>query len=132
MRRGPLTLFSGLVLMIAFAGVAAFAQHEVVFQAPFEFRAGNQVLPAGNYVIRVPYTNVQDVTLSSEATGKTIFLPFTTRLGPRDLTEGEAVFDRVGDVAYLSEIYIPGMDGFAFPGAPVEHSHTKVKLQKRK
>lgn len=52
---------------------------------------------------------------------------FTTRLSPREGEPGEVVFDRVENDLYLSEIYIIGMDGFFFQGAPGKHKHLVVK-----
>lgn len=38
------------------------------------------------------------------------------------------VFDKVGDLYYLSEVWIPGYDGFLLYSAKEKHTHARVKL----
>jgi hypothetical protein len=132
MSRRSLTVFGGLVLVMTFVSAAARTQTELSFQAPFEFRAWKTVLPAGRYDIRISGPDQGEVTLTSEATGKTIVVPYVTRLARRDSNEGEVVFDTAENVSYLAEIHFPGLDGFAFAGAQGKHTHTKVRLQGKK
>ncbi len=54
-------------------------------------------------------------------------IKFATRLSPREGQEGRVVFDKTDSGLYLTEIYIIGMDGFFFQGAPGKHKHLVVK-----
>jgi hypothetical protein len=132
MSRRSLTVFGGLVLAVTFVSAAARAQDELSFQAPFEFTAWKTVLPAGRCDVRVSGLDQAEVTLTSEATRKSIVVPYVTRLARRDSNEGEAVFDTAQNVSYLAEIHFPGLDGSAFAGAQGKHTHTKVPLKGKK
>jgi hypothetical protein len=44
--------------------------------------------------------------------------------------EGSAVFDVIGNDHYLSEIYVPRLDGFCFKGASAQHTHLIIKSKK--
>ena len=46
----------------------------------------------------------------------------STRLGAPAVS-----FDRVGDAYFISEVWIPGRDGFLLSGTMVPHTHVTVK-----
>jgi hypothetical protein len=56
--------------------------------------------------------------------------PVVTRLSPRTGEEAEVVFDVVGTDHYLSEVYMPGFDGYLLKAAESQHTHMKVKAKK--
>jgi hypothetical protein len=52
-----------------------------------------------------------------------------TRIAEPDppASEAKVVFDKVGDVYYLSEVWMPGSDGFLLMATKEKHTHVKVK-----
>lgn len=127
--RHPIRVFSTLVAVAitTFASVAH-AQVEVVSSVPFAFKVGNTVHPAGHYTLR---TNDADMTIQiTPAHGKQTVALVETRLGAPEhpLGEGRLVFDKVGDVYYLSEVWTPGDDGFLLHATKAKHTHVAVKV----
>jgi hypothetical protein len=55
-----------------------------------------------------------------------------TRLGATEPPAAEArlVFDKVGAVSYLSELWMPGSDGYLVHAAKGKHTHVSVKATK--
>ncbi len=50
-----------------------------------------------------------------------------TRIAQVGTSEPVVVFDKAADgTCYLSEVHMPGIDGFTFRGAPAKHTHVKV------
>ncbi len=99
---------------------------------PFAFAVSATDLPAGQYEILVEDPSIGTLLLKNTATGKNTLVPFSTRLAMRDGDQDEMVFDRAGDKYYLSEIHISGSDGYFIPGAPGPHTHSKVKIDKKR
>ncbi len=122
MKKSTLTICV-LVFAVVTWGTLAYAE-TLVANIPFSFKAVGKEYPAGKYRIEV---NVQSevIKLMNEATGQGALLPFTSLLSERD--EALVVFDKKGDQYYLSEVYIPGIDGYEFKGATGKHTHVKVK-----
>ena len=115
-----------LTLVTAFIGVYAYAGELTVnIQQPF--KAGGKEFPAGHYRILADSENNDYVNLVNLDTKTDDEIQFTTRLSPREGEWGEVVFDKVENDMYLAEIYIVGMDGFFFQGAPGKHRHLVVK-----
>lgn len=96
-----------------------------VFDIPFAFYADKALMPAGTYEIRPNFegTSIEIRNIK----GPTITLvPAITSLSPRPLPEAAVVFDVLGSDHYLSEFYLPGVDGQAFNGAPGKHKHEVI------
>ena len=92
------------------------------------FTVGGKSFPAGHYKIFAEAENDQFVHIQNLGTKTGLSdIRFDTRLSERKGEEGSVVFDKVGNELYLSEIYIIGMDGFFFKGAPGKHKHLVVK-----
>jgi hypothetical protein len=49
---------------------------------------------------------------------------------PSGNTAPMLVFDKVGDRHYLSEVWMPGLDGFLLQARAEQHSHRLVKGKK--
>jgi hypothetical protein len=114
-----------LALMVMLAGSFVYAG-ELTVNVKQPFKAEGKVYPAGRYRIladdesdRIDLLNL-DTKTSNE-------IRFTTRLSERKGEWGEVVFDKVENDLYLAEIYIVGMDGFFFKGAPGKHKHLVIK-----
>jgi hypothetical protein len=80
-------------------GQAMAQDHAVQATIPFEFRAGNKVLPAGTYTIATGTDNLIVITNHDQPAVVTVAL----RDG-RDSRKQELVFDKYGDRYFLREI----------------------------
>jgi hypothetical protein len=130
--RHPLRI---LVVLLAYAvmcgATIAAAQDGLTFDTSFAFRLGTQVHQPGNYVVRV--TNSEMELTVTSAKGAANQAAVVTRLAEPDsqMSEGRVVFDKVGDVYYLSEVWIPGSDGYLLHVTKEKHTHVKVKAIKK-
>ncbi len=129
MKGSSLVISAALLLILGICASLAYAD-TVVADIQFPFMAGGKEYPAGKYQIDTG-AQMEELILRSEATGKGGLLPFTTRLSQREPDKTELVFDKAGDKYYLSEIYMPGIDGFELKGASGKHTHIKVKANKK-
>lgn len=100
----------------------------VVANISFEFHAGDKVMPAGTYEFK-PDIAKSVVRLVNMKTNDTIMAQVLTRISQRSGNESLVVFDQVNTQYYLSEIHIPGIDGFHLTGAPGPHTHVTVKAK---
>jgi len=116
------------VCAVLLSGGLAWAGDEVVAKVPFAFIVdGTKTLPAGRYDIKAEGSNQAPVTIRNLDNGKENALMVQTRLAQTGNSEPTVVFDKAEDgTYYLSEVHMPGIDGFAFQGAPGKHTHAKV------
>lgn len=124
MKKPRLVVLAFTLLTFAIGASLAYAEALVV-NIDFPFTAGKAAFPAGKY--RIENSPTEEITIRNMDTGKGGMVPFTTRLSSREDSQGLVVFDKEGDHYYLSEIYMPGIDGFAVKGASGKHAHVKVK-----
>ena len=80
-------------------GQAMAQDHAVQATIPFEFRAGNKVLPAGTYTIATGTDNLIVITKHNQPAVVTV----ASRDG-RESRKQELVFDKYGDRYFLREI----------------------------
>jgi hypothetical protein len=121
-----------LAATIAAGATAAYAQGAVVSEVPFAFKLGNKTYEPGKYTFR-PDDQDAVVTITSPK-GASSAVIIETRLGEpdRSLGDGRLVFDKVGDVNYLSELWLPGAeDGFLLHITKGPHTHVNVKLSRK-
>jgi len=122
--------FLGIACAVGFALAAsiAWAEHSVVTNVPFAFTVdGNKTLPAGRYEITAKDPDEAPLTIRSLSSGKEHAMMVLTRIAQVGTSDAVVVFDKAEDgTCYLSEVHMPGIDGFAFQGAPGKHSHVKV------
>lgn len=125
MRKG-LVAVAGL-LVLTFGVVVGHAQRpKGLVQIPFSFTAGGSELPAGTYRISTETNNPHFLRIRNDAGDKTVMCSVLTRLSASQSTKAEVVFDRVGEKRILSEVYLPGADGYQLSGTKGEHTHEKV------
>ena len=116
-----------LSLVAVLAGGYVFAG-ELTVNIRQPFIVDGKSFPAGYYKIIAEDENDQFVHIQNIGTKTGLSeIRFDTRLSERKGEEGSVVFDKVGNELYLSEIYVVGMDGFFFKGAPGKHKHLVVK-----
>ena len=92
------------------------------------FTAGDKQFPAGQYQIsRDP--GVSFIRLASRDGKTTTQLPILTRIAAAMHTtpkDAHLVFDKIGQRHVLSELWIPGHDGFVLNSPKEEHEHEVV------
>ena len=105
-------------------GGTSFAAEKIMdIRVPFDFTVDGNVVPGGGYSIVVDGPSRNSVLLQSDVTGDVTSLPVLTRLADTGRNKAYLVFDKTSKAHYLSEIHIPGKDGYAILGAPGEHEH---------
>jgi len=94
----------------------------------FDFQISGKVLPAGSYSFAANKDGV--VTVTNLKSLQSFIATVLTRLADIPGSEAAVVFDKVGNTYYLSELHIPGIDGYHFTGAPGPHSHVRASGKK--
>ena len=115
-----------VVLFVLGVSVVAFAQQAATVDIPFPFIAGTTEMPAGRYQIKQSDPAANNLSIRRMDNNNTIQVPVLTRISDRGETTAQVVFDKTEDKNYLSEVYIPGIDGFHLQGAPGKHTHRKI------
>jgi hypothetical protein len=108
-----------------FGGAAWAAETIMTVKIPFEFAVEGATMPAGSYGVVVDRSR-GSIALRNDSTGKITRLSVVTRLADVGRKKAYLVFDKAGGRRSLSEIHIPGTDGYALQGATGEHKHVKV------
>lgn len=110
--------------------LAGGSRDEIATKISFEFSVGDRSFPAGSYRISRRSPNAPTLTIRPEAGGEAVQVSVITRLAQRgnSADDSNLVFDKVGDKRYLTEVWMPGQDGFLLKGATetAEHAHVIV------
>jgi hypothetical protein len=123
MKRHVFVTAMALAVAFVMSGALAYAQG-ISAEIAFPFVAGGKALPAGKYGVEVT-ANFQ-LQLTGPA-GERVFMPVITMLGRHDKdTDAELVFDKLDGKAVLSEVWMPGKDGFLLVATKGPHSHAVV------
>jgi hypothetical protein len=114
-----------------FAANFGFAQVNPFIQVniPFQFMVGKKALPAGAYDLK-PDALEEAIQVSPAKKGEPgAEVVLVTRLAAEvhNADTGYAVFDKIGNTYFLSEIWIPEMDGFLVNAPKVKHEHRIIK-----
>jgi hypothetical protein len=98
----------------------------LVIDIAFPFHAGGETLVAGRYFIEQA---TSELLMLRSANGTAVEVPVSTRLAqPSTRLGAPAVsFDKVRDSYFISEVWIPGRDGFLLNGTLVPHTHVTLK-----
>lgn len=100
----------------------------------FPFYTAETSHPAGSYEISAPNFGAETVTLRPSGGKDTISMSVITRLAQRGGATGaqkaDLVFDTVGDRKYLSEVWIPGREGYLVRATSEAHEHAVVESTK--
>jgi hypothetical protein len=89
---------------------------KTTFNIGFEFSAGDTTFPAGNYELSPGKPTQFTMTIRNVDGGKTSVAHISSRLAPRNSGKAELVFDQEAGKMYLSEVHIPGTDGYYIAG----------------
>jgi hypothetical protein len=114
-----------LAMIFLLAGSCVYAG-DLTFTIKQPFNAGGKNYPEGTYRILADEES-DHVDLLSPDRKTDDEMRFNTRLSQREGRWGEVVFDRTESGLFLTEIYIVGMDGFFFQGAPGKHKHLVIR-----
>ena len=120
------------VLALSFSAFAQSAGREIVTQVPFEFGAGDKTFPAGTYKIVHRPGGMPELQLRSEDGKNNASLVPITRLARQhmgDAPKASLVFDTVGTQRFLSEVWLPGQDGFLVRETKDTHEHAVVETK---
>jgi hypothetical protein len=115
----------GVLLILGLEATSLWAQ-KTEFQTTFKFIVGKEELPAGTYEVKAMPGNQTNLMVRNLETGHVAYVQILTRLSAKSPTDASVVFDKVGEIYYLAEVYIAGIDGFHLQGAPGPHTHVKV------
>ncbi len=104
--------------------------HKISVDIPNAFTASGTQLPAGRYEVTLNGVMHQTVTFRS-ADGKnsaTAMISTAIAGDPDKPTEGKLIFDVVGGKYILSEVWMPGHDGYLITGyTNAAHKHSTAK-----
>jgi hypothetical protein len=91
---------------------------------PFSFIVKDKEMPAGRYEIRTE----GEGNLLVKSAGGTVVVPVLERLADTGGKEPKVVFDKMEDgKTFLSEVHIPGADGYLVGIAGGKEKHVTVK-----
>jgi hypothetical protein len=135
MNRRMLILLSALMFVFLVLPAASYAQNAentVTADIGFKFIAAGKTLPPGNYDLVVSRDR-DTIRLMPETKGPDVFLLPITRLASPEVpnTDTRLVFDKVGNTSYLSEVWLPGEDGYLFYAAKEKHTHQIIKATRK-
>jgi hypothetical protein len=126
MLKNLLAATSLTILLLAALGSA----RDVTVKIPFGFKAAGTAFPAGDYSF--DYKSGQNfVRVRGIDKGPVAQVLIITRLaGAIHTTQGDAhvVFDKIGNDHFLSELWIPGMDGIDLLSTKENHEHEIVNV----
>jgi hypothetical protein len=125
MKKAPV-LAIAVLAVLAWTGSAVFAQtntnRSAVVKVDFPFVANGAAMAAGSYSFQIEKEQV--LVRPQGAGGQGAFVPVLTQLGRHDRdAEPELVFDKVGDKFLLSEVWLPGEDGYLLLSTKEKHDH---------
>ena len=104
-------------------------QWQLKAKMDFPFTVGSTVLPAGEY--EFVRDNLATIFRVTDGDKNSALAPIITRLaGAKHTTPQDAhlVFDVVGETHFLSEIWIPGEDGYLVQSTKGKHEHKVINI----
>jgi hypothetical protein len=128
--------FAALVAVAALAAApSVFAQEPVKANIPFPFQVEGKTMPAGAYTF-TPEVATDTVKVRGGSPPADAVALIITRVAaqfhPATGTpeHSHIVFDKVGNVHFLSEVWEPGMDGFLVYATKGKHEHVVIHVTK--
>ncbi len=123
---------SAFAIAIVIFAASSWAQGQATsMKIRFDFFAQGRDLPPGVYSFDV--TPAGHVLLHSEKTGAEIDLNPIKSLGQNSsIKEPKLVFDKVGSVRFLSEVWLPGQEGYLVGSATGDREQEVVGVARAK
>jgi hypothetical protein len=126
-RRMLLTIVAVVFAVLGVSQVAG-AQTQYDFKISSSFVANGKTLPAGNYVFSVNPAGDLVKLESKDTNGSSALLAVETRVAERKpLADPELVFDKLNGQLLVSELLIPGEDGYLLLVTKGKHTHEAMK-----
>jgi hypothetical protein len=102
-------VMAGMMALTAMATTrVAQAQEALVVNVPFDFVAGNQNLPAGEYSVKVSQTDARIVLIERKDATAAMFIGTNAVVANTIQSESKLVFNRYGDRYFLSQVWNEG------------------------
>ena len=115
------------VFALGLAGSIALAAGSLNVNIPFSFFVKDKEMPAGRYEIRAEGNDEAKLAIRSSEGGGTVFALVIERLADTGATEPKVIFDKTTDgKSYLSEVHMPGRDGFLVGISKGRETHVTV------
>jgi len=122
-------LFS-LVCALLLAATPGFAQADLEATVPFDFYAGNAVLPAGVYTLDVDNAGLIWIQRDGRHALRAVVGSFGIGGGPDDGQNSKLVFHRYGDEYFLSKMWVAGRSqGRQLTRTPREDDVAQIKAR---
>ena len=108
MKKRILGMVSLMVLAVLASTRVAQAQQSLLVNIPFDFVAGNQTLPAGQYAVSVASVG-HSLLLVDRKDGIASAFLITNAVAANEIqTESKLIFNRYGDRYFLSKVWTEG------------------------
>jgi hypothetical protein len=113
MKRRVLVMLAATALLFVALPAASYAQETADVTISFPFVAEGKTMPPGHYELQLN-TEATAFTLTAVPKETGVFVMAITRLAAADppATDTHLTFDKVGSTYYLSEVWLPGEDGY--------------------
>jgi hypothetical protein len=100
----------------------------ITVNVTFPFIVGETTLPAGQYTVERDGLDVIHIHTMDRTSKPMAIVMVQTRLARFSQAErGAIVFDHIGDKYVLSEVWLPGEDGYLVSRTSATHTHEVVK-----
>ena len=124
MRRQIVAAVAVGVFALGLAVSTAWASGAISVKIPFSFMVKDKEMPAGQYEIRAEGDQTKLVV---KGTGAMVLVPVIERLADTGAKQPKIVFDKIlNGTAVLSEVHMPGQDGFLVGVATARESHVTL------
>ena len=131
MKKHVLAAIVVAVFALGLAGSLAWAADVVSVNVPFSFIVKDKELPAGSYEIRVEGEGEDYLAIQSTKGGQPVLALVIERLADTGVNEPKVIFDKMKDgKTYLSEVHVPGKDGFLVGIAKGRETHVTLSGKK--
>ncbi len=121
MRKQIVTAAAVGVFALGLAVSTVWAAGAISVKIPFSFMVKDKEMPAGEYQI---LTEAGQTKLVVKGTGTVALVPVIERLADTGAKQPKIVFDKIlNGTPVLSEVHIPGEDGFLVGVATAKETH---------
>jgi hypothetical protein len=115
------------VLALGLAGSLAWAAGAITVKIPFGFFVKDKEMTAGTYEIRPEGNDEARLSIRNTEGSGLVLVPVIERLADTGSREPKIVFDKMEDgKSYLSEVHMPGKDGFLVGIAKGKETHVTL------
>ena len=115
------------VIALGLAGSLAWAVGPVSATIPFSFIVKDKEMPAGRYEILTEGRDEGALVVRNMESGAKVMVLVIERLADTGAKEAKIVFDKTEDgKSYLSEVHLPGKDGFLVGIAKGRETHVTI------